>query len=36
MSAEEEFKEKTPQEVLWYPVPGMVYTFNELSRVELR
>ena len=36
MAAEETLCEKTPQEVLWYPSSGMVYTFNELSRVELR
>ena len=32
----EELKAKTPQIVEWYPEEGMVYAFNDLSRVELR
>ena len=27
---------KVPQIVKWYPQEGMVYSFNDLSRVELR
>ena len=36
MMDDESLRNKAPQEVFWYPNPGMVYTFNELSRVELR
>lgn len=36
MMSEDSLRDKTPQEVLWYPLPGMVYSFNEMSRVELR
>lgn len=36
MQAEESLREKTPQEVMWYPTPATVYTFNEMSRLELR
>ena len=36
MQTDETLRDKIPKEVLWYPHPGTVYTFNELSRVELR
>ena len=36
MQTDETMRDKIPQEVSWYPHPGMVYTFNEMSRTELR
>ena len=36
MQDDEDLRDKAPQEVLWYPHPSTVFTFNEVSRVELR
>ena len=36
LQSNEELKDKVPSLVKWYPQEGMVYSFNDLSRVELR
>ena len=33
---DKDLRHKVPQIVKWYPQEGMVYSFNDLSRVELR
>ena len=35
LQSNEELKDKTPRIVKWYPQEVMVYSFNDLSRVEL-
>ena len=35
MEKTEELKDKTPQPLPWYP-SGLAYTFNELTRAEMR